>query len=554
MSEKPKFSNKETSLIDPYTQTNAVSYERFIRWYSKENHISATTEDLYNSLHGTYNNYKQDLYARTARSFVESHCDEAWFEDSYWVDESQGRVLEVSENEKSYRRALYDKFMDRLDAGYYDDFQLPTAEDVIEKPSIPDNDTDDSIVPSNDPQLSKWNQDSRNDAMENTLLVSHVLPNISVAQIHNALDGISFVQHFSLSTINLIKNDERSLWVHFKAGTNMDGAKEAVDGIQLDSNFTIESENPKIPTHTHPIPIFEIASSEQTCKNLLEKLIRFIDRASTKYSLPNDAAQRIEDRLKTHASMKDDDDKPTNFHDIRLSDLYAEYLRQVATFDFWTSKEYESLIALLQDSPAGYSRKKFNPSKEVGQEENIWLSDLENNFACLLEPENVDIKAKGALPVEDFINNELDSVIMKEDEQKYRCHVGTCTKLFLGPEFVRKHINKKHKDWLDHIKKVAICLYGYVLDPCRAMDPKVVSTSYVSLQILNKPYVGFRNINTNYTFPTTSYSRRNDEEITSGASSQKSYSRQEPMIHRREFYRTYQDLDAPNQEVPELDY
>ncbi|EPX74215.1 zf-C2H2 type zinc finger protein [Schizosaccharomyces octosporus yFS286] len=538
------------SIGDPYSQEAVISYERFIRWYSQENSISSTTEDLYKSLHATYNSYKQDLYARNAKNFVLDHCNEAWFEDAYWFDESQGRLREISEKEKLYRLSMHNIFLEKFENGYYDTFKLPNDQDIpveVKNMSNEINPDMESII--NAVPYFKYILDSKELAKDRTLLIRHVLPNISMTNMHQVFDGIDIIDYFSVSRMKFTKDYERSVWVHLKPDVAIEGAKEILNGVQLASNYTIETENPKFPRNCVPASLPSIVSSNDTSKKILNILFKIMNRFVVMYNLPQDISEKLQDKVFSVPVETEDEVEKERLHDVQLCDLLVEYLRHVATFDFWTCRNYSSLIALLQDNPAGYSRKSYDGNNEVSQEETVWLSNLENDYACLLDPESVDLKSKGALPVDNYVDSEIDSVILREDEQKYRCHVGTCTKLFLGPKFVIKHITKKHPDWLDHVKKVAICLRNYVLDPGRVMDPKVVSPSHAAQYLANK--------NHSMSYAGNSYDRKRNGlefEDLQHNSFQKPYYRQDTYSERRDHHKDYRDLDAPTQKIPELDY
>jgi len=69
----------------------------------------------------------------------------------------------------------------------------------------------------------------------------------------------------------------------------------------------------------------------------------------------------------------------------------------------------------------------------------------------LISPEEADVVKLGGVNVDDMLKKEIDSSITKEAEDRWRCGVRKCTKLFLEEKFVRSHIQKRHKDWLDKI-------------------------------------------------------------------------------------------------------
>ena len=68
-----------------------------------------------------------------------------------------------------------------------------------------------------------------------------------------------------------------------------------------------------------------------------------------------------------------------------------------------------------------------------------------------INPEDADVVKLGGVNLEDTLKNHIDSAITREAEDRWRCGVRKCTKLFLEEKFVRSHIQKRHKDWLDKL-------------------------------------------------------------------------------------------------------
>lgn len=80
-----------------------------------------------------------------------------------------------------------------------------------------------------------------------------------------------------------------------------------------------------------------------------------------------------------------------------------------------------------------------------------WVKTYEEKLLQLLEPENIDIRKLGGKPHEEAVEDELAKYVKQEDEAKWRCKVPECTKLFKGQNFWRKHIEKRHEDWLEKL-------------------------------------------------------------------------------------------------------
>lgn len=181
-------------------------------------------------------------------------------------------------------------------------------------------------------------------------------------------------------------------------------------------------------------------------------------------------------------------------------DLLVEYLRRVFSFCFFCVFESDSVHELTRKCPGGHLRrprssltssaivvakassngepfplkrsdssvdqeieeaspvaeKRFdrnNKSHVQLQRAFNWVKTFEDKLFQILEPDSVDLKKLGGRPIEEALDEDLKKWVQQEDEAKFRCKVPGCTKLFKGDTFWRKHVEKRHADWLDTIRQ-----------------------------------------------------------------------------------------------------
>ena len=178
-------------------------------------------------------------------------------------------------------------------------------------------------------------------------------------------------------------------------------------------------------------------------------------------------------------------------------DLLIEYLRRVYNFCFFCVFESDSVHELIRKCAGGHLRrpraslttaakataratasgqpfpyKKQEPSADADadgspvevkapklsnktqqqlQRAFNWVKTYEEKLLQLLEPENIDIRKLGGKPLEEAVEDELNKYVKQEDEAKWRCKVPECTKLFKGQNFWRKHIEKRHVEWVEKL-------------------------------------------------------------------------------------------------------
>ncbi|OLN88482.1 Zinc finger protein [Colletotrichum chlorophyti] len=191
-------------------------------------------------------------------------------------------------------------------------------------------------------------------------------------------------------------------------------------------------------------------------------------------------------------------------------DLMIEYLRRVYNFCFFCVFESDSIHELTRKCPGGHLRrprstlgsaakavarasangepfpgKKRGDTEEEGEatetdkkfrsatgkaEQQLlrafnWVKTFEDKIMQILEPDTVDLRKLGGRPVEDAVNDELLKFVKQEDEHKWRCKVPECAKLFKEEHFWRKHVEKRHPEWLEGVEQEFHLINAYVMDP-----------------------------------------------------------------------------------------
>ncbi|KOS20802.1 Zinc finger protein [Escovopsis weberi] len=100
--------------------------------------------------------------------------------------------------------------------------------------------------------------------------------------------------------------------------------------------------------------------------------------------------------------------------------------------------------------------KKFRTTTSKTEQQLLraynWVKTFEDKVMQILEPSRVDLRKLGGKPVDDAVDEELAKYVKQEDEHKWRCKVPECTKLFKEEHFWKKHVEKRHTEWLDALK------------------------------------------------------------------------------------------------------
>lgn len=232
-----------------------------------------------------------------------------------------------------------------------------------------------------------------------------------------------------------------------------------------------------------------------------------------------DEGEEIEEEEEEEEGALDDevDDEDLLVKKKQL-DLMVEYLRRVFNFCFFCVFESDSIHELTRKCPGGHLRRPRNTLSTAGKvaarasahgepfpgkkrtgtdlsdemdsealspdgdrkfqrngvgskaEQQLqrafnWVKTFEEKLLQILDPDSTDVRKLGGKPTAEAVEEELKKFVKQEDEHKFRCRVPDCQKLFKEEHFWKKHVEKRHPDWLEEKKKDFDLVNTYVLDP-----------------------------------------------------------------------------------------
>ncbi|KAK6533008.1 hypothetical protein TWF281_007172 [Arthrobotrys megalospora] len=161
----------------------------------------------------------------------------------------------------------------------------------------------------------------------------------------------------------------------------------------------------------------------------------------------------------------------------RTIDIAVEYLRRVFSFCYYCFTEADSIHELVRRCPGGHIRRPLpantdGTAKQLHPGSEKWVKNLRDRITLFLTPDSIDTRKLGAQDPETAFNDETNKFVKQEDEGKFRCRVKDCTKLFKSEEFVRKHMTKRHPEFVGGIEQEIKLLNAYVMDPFHITAPK----------------------------------------------------------------------------------
>ncbi|KFZ00654.1 hypothetical protein V501_10564 [Pseudogymnoascus sp. VKM F-4519 (FW-2642)] len=539
-----------------------------------------------------YDAYKEDLQAKMAKTFVQEHKNEQWFQERYMAEVREPLKARLND----FRRLNYTRWERDLDAGMFDEYSLegiPKGEinssgALIEKEEGETTATNE-VLGVGDLLPSKGSDIRDEDAFLPTLLIKTIAPHVNRDNVvsfckEHLGEGEGGFKWLSLSDPNPSKRYHRIGWVMLNPGSDAsapsyrpeaneedgeapeqpaapvsvaDKALEAINGKQVKDevrgDFTCH-----VGVHVPPLmprkkALWDLFSAPERIEKDLDLASKLINKYEEDFGSDFNAVLKIEekvDELKSQGLIKpalpapkkakvernsdeamadveegeeDEEDEGAVDDEVdddellvkkKQLDLMVEYLRRVFNFCFFCVFESDSIHELTRKCPGGHLRRprntlttsakaaarasangeplpdrkksdaeegeapgspetdrKFNRNSTASKTEQQlqrafnWVKTFEEKILQIIEPENIDVRKLGGRPVEEAVEEEMAKHVKQEDEHKYRCHVPECTKLFKEEHFWKKHVEKRHPEWLEGIKKEFELVNTYVSDP-----------------------------------------------------------------------------------------
>ncbi|KAK9315667.1 hypothetical protein V1522DRAFT_354128 [Lipomyces starkeyi] len=455
---------------DPHRLALQVPFHQFSEWYKQTQPTGADAPNK-DEFATKYDEYKYDLYARLARGFVVQHKDEQWFKEQY----DPVIAKDTSKSITEYRKLCFKEFMQDFEAGKFDEFTLES------------------------------------DRRKKVLLIKTIAPHISRKQLVELVKDIPGYQFLSLSDANPLKRFHRIGWVMLSSENDLERSIEQLEGQSIHDDVAGDFIM-HVGVHAMVRPmkrkyLYPYLSSDEYLRKdyensykaakkyeaefensdfeAIDKIREHAKEIATKKYSEHLAAKKaeIEEQEEEGMVVEEDDGAKLQKEVIRKQlDLTILYLRQVFSFCYYCIVSCDSICDLSKKCPAGHLRR-LPPTADADEltkrnyiypdiRAQNWIKSWTDRFALFLNAASGDLKKLGGRPLEETVQAEIAAHIKQEDEGKFRCKVAGCTKLFKGEDFVRKHIEKRHPEWIESLELENTLLNNYVLDPCRLLPPK----------------------------------------------------------------------------------
>ncbi|KAF9897921.1 hypothetical protein BX616_004759, partial [Lobosporangium transversale] len=472
----PNWGNADR-IDDPMKLDHLISFKQYceyLRNLDRASHRYKRYSD--EELQSRYGTYKEEFTAKQYAAFFDVHKTEAWFQEKYHPDLSKSRAEEA----QTLRRARYNKFVEDLAAGKYDNTtcdeaaakkaNAASAEAKTEK-SETDGEASESVDKDGDVKLAS------EDSEEPWLYLRAILPNVTRSSILERCEKIEGFVMLSLSEPHPLKELQRIGWIKFKPGTDVQEAlttisEPATEDFQVSTTahrptrarYTHEIANTEARIHADYELALEIA---KVCdRNLMESAEA--DSGVAVYDGVSLLQARLKDMILESSDVPmeegEEDSAQTAINranERRSLDLFIEYLRQVHFFCYYCGGDSDNAEEFTRKCSKHYRNPETKITNSKGA---IWVKNLEQKLNLKLKPPtDEEIVKLGGKSLEKGVLKFLQGKTQQDEPTKWRCKI--CTKPFRGEEFVHKHIRTKHPEEIKSVENNIQLFNNYILDP-----------------------------------------------------------------------------------------
>jgi len=499
------------ALPDPHKLDYSVTYTHFSEWYQQEHSKERDRESINkDEVQSAYDKYKDELNGRLAKLFVTAHKNDEWFKERYMPREREVTKAKIVE----FRRGQWQKWKTQLDSGSFDDVdresQIPSGIRI-------ENGGADDVV-------EDVNRGVDDGGLKPVLLIKTISPTVSRVQLEElAASNLPDFHFVSLSDPNPLKKFHRIGFILLKPQDANDATSEPTsvdeDTVDLLNGKSIHDDTHgdfvcHVGIHNGPTNpkakklLNEYMSIPQNLKKeaeLVEKCIKKLEsELADATDMPEyDGWELIKDkveswgaaeRVKRETSEEEGEEGADSEVELKILkkkiDIGVEYLRRAFNFCMYCVSSSDSIHELTRKCPGGHIRRPTpSPDFTADQRTINWTKNWHDKLELFVNPPMPDhndyaerLKKIGGRPVKEAIDEETMKFVKQEDEGKFRCKVAGCTKLFKAEEFWRKHLDKKHTEWLQQLELEASLINSYVSDPTRVHPPKIEQNAQGNFQ------------------------------------------------------------------------
>uniref|UniRef100_A0A6B2KZY1 C2H2-type domain-containing protein n=1 Tax=Arcella intermedia TaxID=1963864 RepID=A0A6B2KZY1_9EUKA len=437
--------------------------------------------------HKKYKEYIVEYDRRNSDFFFDNHSEEAWFKELY----HPSLLQEKFSSETSSALQAADAFMADLKSGSVleEVRRSGNGNEALLNSNTQSTDIKEvSGVSSGEPKsyIETFTIDPI--YIPHALYIPDIPPNVSYSQVKSVVSGVTsgILKSLVMSKVDPSKNFTREAFAVFSSDEAKSQALNTLGGTKIGDwslNF-VENVPASFAAAFQTVPLL---ASSRSNKDLDQArlLMKILDKNMGIEKNPLHLV--LNDTLPVDVDSKLDPNLieiVKKLTEKELLDVIIMYLAKVYSICYYTAEIFTNYESLLVSG-----RFVRTIASSPSNEDASWFNNLDSKIKQIITREEKNTfrkQATGEIALERGLEEMYRKKIIKENEERYRCDL--CSKMFKAVKFVRKHIDTKHPDDVNHVKQQVLkarYFENYISDPNRILP----SSQYLKESPLISPNV-----------------------------------------------------------------
>lgn len=356
-----------------------------------------------------YDVYRKEYHSKNARKFLETHQDEDWFKERYHPNHEVYKQSQDNATRKAMFTRNFTVFCNSYRTGHtlFPFFDLNTKE------------------------AEEDEENTERNFINNIIICASLPANASREALLKLFEAEEGFQYLFLTSADSANRFSRAGFILFTSQKQCKAVMEKYD------------------QHKMSWGIMRLRANKSNINRFLPTAVTDdVERVQNDLS----AALQLANKLDTLRGLENglfEEEEVSKKPPIHRLNLAVSYLRCVHLYNYYTAKQYKTLEKCFDAEFAS-----ADGSTVVLAED--WVDVIKKGVEDVTAAVSVDVKvveknADGDEPEDEFVtkykNECFDEQIVRKGAERFKCAM--CTKLFMGPVFVKKHIAVKHPEIIE---------------------------------------------------------------------------------------------------------
>lgn len=440
--------------IELYSTGSPISFTEFVEFMG----VDADPEVV--DQH--YESYKKKFLENSFKIFFKDHSNKQWFKELYFPSKKKERDSQLR---SKFSRNLA-KFQEDLSDGKFNQIVAEKVGNIVASTEDVGDEVSESQA-----QFESLKSALAIPYRTELVFMGSIEADVSREDIEEALSLDPDFEELLLNPANPRKGYRREALVALKPGSDIYSFLKRNQYLRVGKFEFLPVKDEYTFRKFHYAP--SVASTEPRLRKDLIQCSKIALKFEEWFGIEKSPISEITPVKFESLESIDKQVNEASIDDVKYAlDLTLIYLRRVYWFCYYHGYCYifDSAEIFVRRCGEYYLRhisKSIDEEREERSNEN-WVKNVDSTAQKILSQVGYSFLEKaGYEEPETAVEKWMVEHILKVDENKFRCLVPECGKLFKGEDFLRKHFRNRHPDIIGNIELNAEYYGNYLKDPLR---------------------------------------------------------------------------------------